>query len=86
MSNTSTAPATNDPTVTVPASKIKSTLNKGVNFVKNHKKAAIAATTLAGLVVASALLEKKTGVSFAPDETVEINDLENGFEVIDTSI
>lgn len=85
MSNTSNATPATDITVEAKSSKIKSTLQKGANFVKNHKKSTIAVGILVGLVGANVILEKKTGVSFAPDSDVEVHTTENGFEVVDTS-
>lgn len=85
MSNTSNATPATDVTIEAKSSKIKSTLKKSANFVKTHKKTTIAVGILVGLVGANVLLEKKTGISLAPDSDVEINPTENGFEVVDTS-
>lgn len=47
-------------------SKIKSTLKKGVNFVKTHKKTTIAVVLVTGLVAANVALEKKGSLTLTP--------------------
>lgn len=54
-------------------SKIKSLVNRGVHFVKTHKKTTIAVVGLTGLVVANAVVDKKATITLEPLKMELIN-------------
>jgi hypothetical protein len=87
MSNTNDnpnlSPVPDEPKDTV----VKENLAKrGWNFVVAHKKAAFAVAGLGALVAVSAMLGREDSSTPVPDDSIEIRETENGFEVIDTTV
>lgn len=66
----------------------QSLLTRGKHFIKSHKRPTFAVAGLVSLVGASAYLGRKTAPTIhidMTDHSIDINETEDGFEVVDNT-